>query len=47
MKFAHLSDCHLGGWRQPELQALNLESFKQAIDESIKEQVEFMLFTGD
>ncbi|MFA5173636.1 MAG: exonuclease SbcCD subunit D [Candidatus Pacearchaeota archaeon] len=47
MKFAHLSDCHLGAWRQPELQQLNLDSFKAAIDTCIKEKVEFILFTGD
>src|SRR4030042_5409302 len=47
MKFAHLSDCHLGGWRQPELQQLNIESFKKAIKVCIEEQVEFILFTGD
>jgi len=47
MKFAHISDSHLGGWRQPELQELNLESFKQAIEMCIEEQVEFILFTGD
>ena len=47
MKFAHLSDSHLGCWRQPELQALNLESFKIAIDACIEEQVGFILFAGD
>ncbi len=47
MKFAHLSDCHLGGWRQPELQKLNMESFQKAIEESIREEVEFVLFSGD
>src|SRR3989344_5345087 len=47
MKFAHIADSHLGGWRQPELQKLNLESFKKAIDISIEEQVEFILFAGD
>ena len=47
MKFAHLADCHLGSWRQPELQELNLESFKIAIKSCIEEQVEFILFTGD
>ena len=47
MKFAHLADCHLGSWRQPELQKLNIESFKKALDSCIKEQVEFILFTGD
>ena len=47
MKFAHITDCHLGGWRQPELQELNLEYFKKVIEESIEEKVEFILFTGD
>ncbi len=47
MKFAHIADSHLGGWRQPELQTLNMESFKKAIDICIEEKVEFILFTGD
>ena len=47
MKFAHLADCHLGSWRQPELQELNLNSFKLAIKTCIQEKVEFILFAGD
>jgi hypothetical protein len=47
MKFSHIADCHLGGWRQPELQELNLESFKKAIDVSIQERVDFVLIVGD
>jgi len=47
MKFAHIADCHLGSWRQPELQALNMESFKKAIDKSIEENIDFVLITGD
>jgi DNA repair protein SbcD/Mre11 len=47
VKFAHIADSHLGGWRQPELQELNTESFKKAIDMCIVEPVEFILFTGD
>ena len=47
MKFAHIGDSHLGGWRQPELQFLNLESFRKAIDICIDEKVDFILFTGD
>jgi len=47
MKFAHIADCHLGSWRQPELQQLNLESFKRAIEICISEQVNFILFSGD
>jgi hypothetical protein len=47
MKFSHIADCHLGGWRQPELQSLNSKSFEKAIDKSIEENVEFVLITGD
>ncbi len=47
MKFAHIADSHLGAWRQPELQQLNLKSFEKAIDVSIEEKVDFILFTGD
>jgi len=47
MKFAHIADSHLGGWRQPELQELNLKSFQKAISICIEEKVDFILFTGD
>ncbi|MFH1307370.1 MAG: DNA repair exonuclease [archaeon] len=47
MKFAHLGDCHLGSWRYPALQELNLQSFKRAIDLCIKEGVDFVLIAGD
>jgi DNA repair exonuclease SbcCD nuclease subunit len=47
MKFAHMGDCHLGGWRVPELNQLNFESFKTAIDICIKEKVDFILIAGD
>ena len=47
MKFAHLGDCHLGGWRQPELQELNFQSFEKAIEICIKEKVDFVLVAGD
>jgi DNA repair protein SbcD/Mre11 len=47
MKFSHIADSHLGGWRQPELQELNKLSFTEAIKISIQEEVEFILFAGD
>ena len=47
MKFAHLSDCHLGGWREQELKELNFQSFKYALDECKKEKVDFILIAGD
>jgi len=47
VKFAHLGDCHLGSWRQPELQELNFLSFQNAIDKIIKNKAEFVLIAGD
>jgi len=47
MKFAHLGDCHLGSWRIPALQQLNLESFQKALETCIKEKVDFVLIAGD
>src|SRR3989344_4462922 len=47
MKFMHLADCHLGAWRQPELNLLNFQSFQKAVQNAIKEKVEFLLIAGD
>lgn len=47
VKFAHISDVHLGGWKQQPLQDLNFESFKMAIDFCISEKVDFILIAGD
>ena len=46
-KFAHISDVHLGGWKQSELQELNLQSFKKAFQMCIAEKVDFVLIAGD
>jgi hypothetical protein len=47
MKFAHIADCHLGSWREPRMQELNLETFRKAIDTCIKEKVDFVIIAGD
>ncbi|MFH1325173.1 MAG: DNA repair exonuclease [archaeon] len=47
VKFAHLSDIHLGGWKQKPLQDLNFQSFRKAIEICIKEKVDFILIAGD
>jgi len=47
VRFSHFADCHLGGWRQEELQKLNFESFQKAVDFSISEKVDFILIAGD
>ena len=47
VKFAHMADVHLGGWKQQPLQDLNLESFKKAFEICIRERVEFVVIAGD
>ncbi|MGA2130202.1 MAG: exonuclease SbcCD subunit D [Candidatus Pacearchaeota archaeon] len=47
VKFAHIADVHLGGWKQQPLQELNLQSFKKAVEICIKEKVEFIIIAGD
>lgn len=47
IKFAHLGDCHLGSWRFPELQELNMQSFSKAIEICIKDKIDFVLISGD
>ncbi|MDP2947852.1 MAG: exonuclease SbcCD subunit D [Nanoarchaeota archaeon] len=47
VKFAHLSDCHLGGWRQEELQKLNFDSFCKVLETCVNEKVDFILVSGD
>ena len=47
MKFAHLADCHIGGWRDPKLRAANTNSFCMAIEKCLTEKVDFVLISGD
>lgn len=47
VKFAHISDVHLGGWKQKPMQDLNFESFRKAIDTCIERRVDFVLIAGD
>ncbi len=47
MKFIHLADCHLGGWREEKLRELNIETFRKAVDFAIKEYIGFVLISGD
>ena len=46
-RFAHISDVHLGGWKQQPMQDLNTASFKLAFEHCIKERVDFVLIAGD
>ncbi|MCK4647448.1 DNA repair exonuclease [Candidatus Pacearchaeota archaeon] len=47
VKFAHMADVHLGGWKQKPLQDLNFQSFRKAVDICIKKKLDFVLIAGD
>ncbi len=47
VKFAHISDVHLGGWKQQPMQDLNFQSFKKTIDICLNSKLDFILFSGD
>lgn len=47
MLFAHISDCHIGGWKEDKLKEMNLECFRKAIFEITKRKVDFLLISGD
>ncbi|MEN7981939.1 MAG: DNA repair exonuclease [Nanoarchaeota archaeon] len=47
VRFAHISDIHLGGWKQQPMQDLNFASFRKAVDICIDSRLDFILFAGD
>lgn len=48
IKFAHMSDCHLGAWNaHPDLRELPPKAFAAAIGECIQEAVDFIIIAGD
>ncbi|MBI2085475.1 MAG: DNA repair exonuclease [Candidatus Aenigmarchaeota archaeon] len=46
-RFAHISDCHLGAWRDKTLRQLNLNAFMKAMDTCAEKNVDFILICGD
>jgi exonuclease SbcD len=46
-KFAHITDCHIGAWRNPKLRDLNLKAFEDAIMACIDAKVDFIVISGD
>jgi len=46
-RFAHLSDCHIGAWRDLRLRELNIQSFEKAYDTALEESVDFIVISGD
>ena len=47
MKFAHISDIHLGAFREPILRQLEREVFEDAVEKCIELHVDFVLVCGD
>jgi exonuclease SbcD len=47
VKFAHLADCHLGAWRNENLNTIGYQAFERAIDKIIEEKVDFVIISGD
>jgi DNA repair protein SbcD/Mre11 len=47
VKFAHIADCHIGGWSDLKLKELNLEVFCKSIAICISREVDFVLIAGD
>jgi len=47
MKFAHMADCHLGGWSDPILKETGLRCFENALELCSGEGVDFILISGD
>jgi DNA repair exonuclease SbcCD nuclease subunit len=46
-KFAHLADIHLGANRHPTLEAIEMQTFNDAIDKCVEAKVDFILICGD
>tara|TARA_Y100000310_G_scaffold334456_1_gene414269 strand:+ start:3030 stop:4232 length:1203 start_codon:yes stop_codon:yes gene_type:complete len=47
VKFAHIADVHIGGWREPKLRELGYEAFKKAMQICKDKKVDFVLVAGD
>lgn len=47
VRFAHIADVHLGGWRDDRLKVLGFEAFEKAIDAVLESSVDFVLIAGD
>lgn len=47
MKILHISDCHLGGWKNEKIEEISFNAFEKAIDIGIKNNVKAILITGD
>lgn len=47
MKYAHIADVHMGGWRHPKMCELSFAHFDKVIEICIEKNIEFLLISGD
>jgi len=47
LKFVHVSDAHIGSWRDPKLKELSVSAFKESISFAIQKKADFFLIAGD
>tara|TARA_Y100000310_G_scaffold216748_1_gene217807 strand:- start:483 stop:1691 length:1209 start_codon:yes stop_codon:yes gene_type:complete len=47
MKFIHLADCHIGGWREAVLAELSIKGLGEVVNVALTEKVGFVLISGD
>lgn len=47
MRFAHIADVHIGSFRDQKLRDANMKAFMDAIDISVKNNVDFIIICGD
>lgn len=47
MKFIHMADVHIGGWREHALSQLSVDAFTHIIDKALSEHVDFVIIAGD
>ncbi len=47
VKFAHISDVHLGAWRNELINELGYKAFEKTVNTIIEENVDFVIISGD
>lgn len=47
MRFIHLADAHIGGWKDPRMRVLVNDSFIYALDLCVEKNADFLLISGD
>ncbi|MBN2420783.1 exonuclease SbcCD subunit D [Candidatus Woesearchaeota archaeon] len=47
MRFIHIADCHIGGWRDEKMSELGVLAFKKVVSEAVSKYVDFVLISGD